>query len=327
MHDLPDVRLIVFLVLLVAPPLAQAQHHGGAQSAPTATDSLRPSDYAVYRTGGAPAALDDVAEAMDTARVVFVGERHDDRTAHALQLRLLRRLQEQAPERAALSLEMLARDVQPVVDEYLDSLITERHFLRASRPWPNYRRDYHPLVRFTRSRGLPVLAANAPRRYVNRVSRLGRAALRDLPERALQWLPPLPYPQPSDAYRRRFRERMQQAAAHHGSDGEGAHGGGGGPSMKKLLDAQALWDATMGYALADFLTRRPDARVLHVAGGFHVERGLGTPAMLRRYRPGTPVLTVTMRPAGDVDAWSDEYDGLADFVVLTRTSKPTEGTE
>jgi hypothetical protein len=28
-----------------------------------------------------------------------------------------------------------------------------------------------------------------------------------------------------------------------------------------------------------------------------------------------------------VDAWSDEYDGLADFVVLTETSKPTEGTE
>ena len=45
-----------------------------------------------------------------------------------------------------------------------------------------------------------MIAANAPRRYVNRASRLGRDSLTTLPPSALATLPPLPYPEPSEAY-------------------------------------------------------------------------------------------------------------------------------
>ena len=48
---------------------------------------------------------------------------------------------------------------------------------------------------------IPVLAANAPRRYVNRVSRLGPESLEALSGAAESWLPPLPYPPASPEYR------------------------------------------------------------------------------------------------------------------------------
>jgi uncharacterized iron-regulated protein len=199
---------------------------------------------------------------------------------------------------------MFERDVQYVVDEYLAGLITEDHFLRSARPWDNYEEHYRPMVEFARVHGLPVVAANAPRRYVNRASRLGRDSLQALGPTARRYLPPLPYPEPSSAYQEEWDAIMGDAAQHMSST---------------LIDAQTLWDAAMGEAIAAVLDAEPDALVLHMAGGFHVENGTGTPEALAHYRPGTRALLVAARPAEDPTVFDPEaHGGLGDFVILTR---------
>jgi len=112
-----------------------------------------------------------------------------------------------------LALEMFERDVQDILDEYLTGLIGEQHFKDASRPWRNYIKDYRPLVEFARENKLAVLASNAPRRYVNRVGRLGAASLRDIPDPARRGLPPLPYGQASPAYTAKFLDLMKNMHA------------------------------------------------------------------------------------------------------------------
>ena len=52
-----------------------------------------------------------------------------------------------------------------------------RGLSQAARPWPNYKTDYAPLIAFCKAQKIPVLASNAPRRYVNIVSRKGQEAL------------------------------------------------------------------------------------------------------------------------------------------------------
>ena len=69
--------------------------------------------------------------------------------------------------------------------------------MQDARPWPNYDTDYKPMVELAKAEGLPVVCANAPRRYVSMAGRQGREALDGLPAFARQWLPPLPYGQPS----------------------------------------------------------------------------------------------------------------------------------
>ena len=69
--------------------------------------------------------------------------------------------------------------------------------LQDARPWPNYDTDYRPMVEVAKQEGLPVICANAPRRYVSLAGRSGREALEQLPQEARQWLAPLPYRQPS----------------------------------------------------------------------------------------------------------------------------------
>jgi uncharacterized iron-regulated protein len=279
---------------------------------------------------------------MSDREVVFVGESHNDLTGHLIEVELLSRAftahevaySSSEPTRdVTLSLEMFERDVQYVVDEYLDDLITEDQFLKSSRPWSEYETDYRPLIEFAKQEGLPVVAANAPRRYANLVTRKGREALLELSAQALATLPPLPFGMPSEAYEDQWRLAMVEAvedmrercpmppAMQHAMRGDSAR-----PSMpmsshsstSNPLQAQALWDASMAFSISEHLMRNPEALVLHMVGSFHVERGTGTPEHLERYRPGTATMIVVIRPVEDVESFDPERDGEnEDFVILT----------
>jgi uncharacterized iron-regulated protein len=257
----------------------------------------------------------DAALAVD---VLFMGELHGNQGAHALQLDLLEALVEvhrEGGREVILSLEMFDAEVQLVLDEYLQGLIPEGQFLAAARPWTNYERDYRPLVELARERGLRVVAANVPRRYVNRVARLGVESLGDLSAGALEHLPPLPFPEPSEAYREEWNRRMGD----HGHGHDQAHGG------DAALMAQALWDAAMAWAIHDALgagAPDPPPLVLHLTGSFHVENRTGTPEALTHYRPGVRYLIITTRTAADPADFEAAMDGLdprslADFILVT----------
>jgi uncharacterized iron-regulated protein len=338
------------LTLLAAPATAQ-------DLAAVTDTAYTPGEYRVFTGSGEAASLDAVVAAMGRHQVVFIGETHDDPTAHMLQAELLERALaaysvgattgvagaageaaavDQAgagARRVVLSLEFFERDVQPIVDEYLADLITEAAFLRDSRPWPRYATDYRPMVELVKAHGLGVIAANAPRRYVNRVTRLGRESLDALPPHALEVLPPLPYGEPSAAYRDQWIQVIARVMEQeglkcgipvaHAPAPVGAHG-----NMGNQLHSQVLWDASMAWWVSRHLEAHPDALVLHVAGGFHVARGTGTPEHLEAYRPGTRAMIVMIRPVEDVDIFQPAPDGeWGDFVIQTDRARTLESIE
>jgi uncharacterized iron-regulated protein len=277
------------------------------------------TDYRVYDRDGHASSLSSIMDAAASADVLLVGEEHDDFVGHRVELELLTRALDRyvpldaSPTRSVvLSLEMFEQDVQYVVDEYLQGLITEEHFVESARAWNDYSVYYRPLVEAAKARAVPVVAANAPRRYVNRVSNEGPESLWALSAQARSYLPPLPYPGPSAAYRAQFDSAMSE-----GMDSAQAHAHA---VSDNAIYAQALWDASMGYAIAGALMQNTGALVIHVVGSFHVARGTGIPERIADYRPGTRVRSVVMSTTDDIDAWGDSEDrGLADFVILTRT--------
>ena len=268
-----------------------------ASAASAQTDSLA-GRYAVYLDGRA-ADLEAVVDAALDADVVFLGERHDDPVAHALQLRVLQAVHERAGRPVALGLEMFEADVQPVLDEYLAGAVDERGFLEASRPWSNVA-DYRPLVEYARAHGLPVVATNAPARHVRAVARGGVGALDRLPEASLAVYPPRPWAGASDALATKFADAMGGMAGH------------GGPSSGGMLAAQNLRDLTMAWHVAE--ATRGGALVVHVNGSFHSAGGLGIPEHLVRFAPDARALVVTFEPATDLAA----PPNAGGVVVLTR---------
>lgn len=292
---------------------------GFAQPAPgdTTVPVFDPTAFRVYDSSGAVISLDAIVDRAMKAGVLMIGETHDDPTAHALELELLKRVTERAEARRdlvniVLSMEMFERDVQSILDEYLSGIITESQMTAAARPWPRYKTDYRPSVEYARAHNLPVIAANAPRRYVNRASRLGRASLDILSSEAKRWLAPIPYPQPSAEYRARFLATMG------GMHGEGASADS---MMARLLDAQSLWDATMAWSMAEAMRAQPSSMIVHMVGAFHIERWGGTVAQLQGYRPGVKVFTVVIRPDTALAPLAAELHGLGDAVIVTDASR------
>src|SRR5690554_5832448 len=275
--------------------------------------------FRVYDARGNLATLNDVVAASDSVAVLFIGEEHDDSLAHVVQSELLTRSYfhhrtSERPRPVTLSLEMFEQNVQYILDEYLDGLITEQHFQASSRPWPNYARDYRPLVEFARTHGLKVLASNAPRRYVNLVAREGSSALNRLSENALRTLPPLPYAEASPEYKAKWDRMMGQAMP----SGTGAHGDANDTASSRMLEAQSLWDASMAFSIAGHLKAHPDALVIHLAGSFHVTGHTGIPEHLQRFTPRAKALVVAVERAGpDLRFDAEKHQGLGDFVILT----------
>ena len=269
-------------------------------------------NYRVFDATGNPSSLAAIVRAMDGADAIFLGEQHDDSVGHTVEFEIFKQAVAKYSDRrkVALSMEMFERDVQIVVNEYLASQISEAQFLASSRPWGNYKTDYRPLLELAKDKKLTVIAANAPRRYVNMVSRGGRDTLNGLSKEAKSWLAPLPYGEPSDAYAKKFKDLM-------GPSPEAQMG------IDKILASQSLWDATMANSVANYLKKNKRALVVHLNGGFHTESRLGTIQQLLKYRPKAKVLVVTIRYEDDFKTFDKaKHSAIGDFVILTDAKVP-----
>ena len=278
----------------------------------TAFTQTDESVYRIYDSKGNASNFEDLINSIQVVDVVFLGEQHDDTVAHSLQMRIFKEsyLKIKDKRKLTLSLEMFEKDVQTVIDEYLQNLISESHFLAASRPWGNYKTDYRPLVEFAKENKLQVIAANAPRRYVNMVSRLSENSLKELSPLAKSWLAPLPLTKASANYSNKFNALMGRMSGNAGEH-------------NPMLDSQNLWDATMAYSVSEALKKNKNQLVIHLNGSFHTENRLGTVEHLSRFRPQTKILVITMRYEDDFKNFDkSKHTDLGDFVILTDAKQP-----
>jgi uncharacterized iron-regulated protein len=288
-------KIISFLFLLILMTVSAA------------SAQISEANYRVYDAKGNASTLQQILNAAGKADAVFLGENHDDAVAHYLQTEIFKKSFENygKQKKLALSMEMFERDVQTILDEYLSDLITEKKFLDDSRPWNNYKTDYRPLVEFAKENKLAVIAANAPRRYVNMVSRNGRDSLEGLSKEAKKWLAPLPYEAASEEYSQKFKALMGNMS-------------GDNHNLSKILDSQTLWDATMAFSISEFLKRNKNALVVNLNGSFHTEKHLGTAEQLKKFYPKAKVLVVTMRYEDEFTNFDkSKHSDLGDFVILT----------
>lgn len=245
--------------------------------------------------------LDSIVQQMHKADVLFFGEEHNDSTGHFLEAEILKKMTAAFPGKIALTMEMFHTDVQPVIDEYLAGLITEKNFIKEARAWNNYK-DYRPMIEFARANVIPVIGGNAAARYSNLVTRSGLEALRQLPATSKAFIPPLPVDTATGRYYDKFIETL------------GGHGMGG----MKIYQTQNFWDATMAWSVVSYLRKNKGKKVLQVNGRFHSDEKLGTLAKLSQYAPKLNILNISCFSADDFSQpdWS-RYSTLGDYIILT----------
>ena len=232
-------------------------------------------------------------------QVVFFGEEHNDSIGHQLEQRIYSDLLEQHPQ-TALSMEMFSTDVQPVIEEYLAGLISEKNFIKEARAWNNYR-DYRPMLEHAKMAKQPVIGGNVSTRYSNAVSRSGLDVLKKFPKSSRNWLPPLPIDTAEGKYYAKFLTAMD-----------------GHVGTMKIYQTQNLWDASMAWSIHSFLKKHKSAKVFQVNGRFHSDEKLGTYARLLRYSPKTTCLNISCFYSSDFQQpdWQ-KHQHLADYIILT----------
>ena len=262
----------------------------------------------------------DVMEAASRADAVFIGERHDDPTAHRVQLAVYQDLLAGYPG-TAVALEHLERNEQPTVDAYLRGEVTADAFIDStgSRDWAG--KDtwvpfFQPLVDAAREGDAPVIAANAPRDDVRRAREDGHAAmaartdegrgLYDLPVTERSGFGASDWNGRWQAYQSRFRAIMS-------GEGEDPDSADARERLDRVFLSQSTWDGTMGASAAKALDAGAPKVVL-CAGCFHVERDGGTVLQFEARRPMASVLTITVIDASS-DRLREDDRGAADVVI------------
>ncbi|MNX10850.1 hypothetical protein D3C86_406010 [compost metagenome] len=275
-------------------------------AAPVALAIEAPRGLLVTHAGDRELTWNDALKDLASADVAFLGEQHGDPATHRLELAVLQGLHEAVGPRLILSLEMFERDVQAVLDAYLQGRIPEAEFLAQSRPWPNYARDYRPLVEYAKAHGLPVLASNVPRRLASLVAKQGLDALNGLSAEERGWAAST-VDCPKDRLWERFQETMRD------------HPGLEAAQIERMYVAQCLKDATMAESIALSAEARPGSVILHVNGAFHSDEGLGVPAQLRRLAPELKSRVATVLPVESRKAMPPA--GLANLVFMVNREK------
>jgi len=251
-----------------------------------------------------PATVDAVAAAVVDADLVALGELHQTPGVHRTHHALLRAMYARRPD-MVIAMEMFERDVQTVLLQYLNGLIDEGEFRAKARPWPNYARDYRPVIEFAKRRGLMVLAANAPRPLATKAAKEGLDAV--MGDKHLARTTSAP----QDGYWESFQEMM---AGHGGMLGE--------DGMARFYAAQCLKDDTMAESIADHLKGfEPDRRPLAVliCGRAHSDHGWGTVQRVVERMPGIEVRVLSAETVDDPATEVVAADGdVADFVVVAQ---------
>ncbi|MBK9119906.1 MAG: ChaN family lipoprotein [Phycisphaerales bacterium] len=255
----------------------------------------------------------ELAARCRASDVILFGEEHNNVVCNQVQAQLAAELAV-ADRPLTLALEFFETDTQAALDAYLRGRIVEGDFQELTRQGSSYLVSHRPLIELARREGLPVLAANAPRRLVRGYRRSGQefdAYRAELEPEVQQWLPS------ANDYLRGGYERNFSLIM--GGDGTIA----AESDHDRLYRAQLLWDEAMAESIAHHRAQHRERRVLLMVGSFHVANFGGTERKLRTRRPTDRILTIVFRATVDGRFPFDEEDrGAADLIIYGITPPP-----
>ncbi|MDD2898160.1 MAG: ChaN family lipoprotein [Desulfuromonadaceae bacterium] len=218
---------------------------------------------------------------VSSVPVVFVGERHTSAADHAVQLEVLQGLQA-IGKSLAIGMEMFEASSQKALDAWSSGTLTTRDFARVY-AW-NWRNipygNYGDIFNFARDNRIPIIALNAPREIVTKVSRQGLSALSDSDKLLL---PPGVDGEVSDDYLNFIRTSY------------GVHGQNEA-QFRFICEAQALRNRVMASRIVSFHLLHPGSVMVVIAGGGHARDKGGIPAEL-----GTVPFRVILPPIPGVN--------------------------
>lgn len=200
--------------------------------------------------------------------LVLIGEAHDDKAHHEMQLSLIRALC--APKSPfVIGLEMFQADSQPELDDWTAGKLSEPEFQKVyARNWSLDWTLYRDIFLYARDNHIPMVALNISKELVTKVSRQGFAALtpeerEGLPEGATCDL--------NNPHTALLKSSFQEVFKHVTN----------GRVFTYFCEAQTLRNSGMAMNIARYAKKHPGSKILVLAGVWHAVKN-AIPEQLER---------------------------------------------
>lgn len=278
------VRLAV--LALLAGGAACGGKYGGGDTTPRGVESAALAFKIIDARTGREVAEADAWVKLAAARAVCVGEEHPNPHHHWAQLRIVDELAKRtklAGVSFGLGIEMVQRPFQGVIDDYAAGRIDDAALVSRTGWADRWGYDfamYRPIFARAIAAQAPLIALNAPRELVKKMSRQGIDAL--TPEERAQ----VPELKLDDAQHRAWfdalMEGMGGAEAHkrpaeppaevpkdEHHEGVAAAADADRAAADRIYAVQVLWDETMADAAAKWIGAAPGRAMVLLAGNGH----------------------------------------------------------
>jgi uncharacterized iron-regulated protein len=250
----------------------------------------------VHMPTGVKVTMPQMLAMAGDARIVYVGEAHDNPAAHRLELQVLKALDERHPGSLAIGMEMFTPSQQQALDCWIAGNLEEKTFLRESRWFDGWKMDfdyYRDLLVFARDRHIPVIALNAEKKQVLEVR---SRPIEQLSPQEQSLLPELDLADP-------YQRAMVTAIFGNNSHAK--------LNLDGFVRAQTLRDETMADSAVRYL-ESPAGRNRHMViftGGDHIIYGFGIPRRVFRRLPVSYVII----GGQEINIGADKQDRLMDI--------------
>ncbi len=247
--------------------------------------------------------LESVVSKVSGARVIYVGETHDNYADHMIQLQIIRMLHARNPD-IAIGMEQFQQPFQDVLDRFIMGELDENGLIRQSEWTQRWRYDYRlyrPILSYAREHHIPVIALNASKEIVSMVSEKGMDGLSADERKKL--------PEEIDDSDQGYRGRLQEIYEGHAHKGKRGFDG--------FMQVQLLWDESMASRAAEYLRANPERQLVVLAGSGHLLYGSGIPQRVSRR---VKLESAIILPAGEFTL----SPGIADFLVQGADEKLPE---
>lgn len=238
------------------------------------------------------------------AKVVYLGETHDNPEDHKIQLQIIQELQ-QRNRKVALAMEMFVQPSQNILNRYLAGKLSEQEFVQQSnyQQWGYPWEYYAPILRFAKEKQLPVVALNIPIEITRQVSRSG---LESLTPQQKKLIPPFAEIRTDNA---EYRQLLAEAFGQHQHSGHG-----NSKDFERFFLAQVLWDETMADGVAKFIKANPNYQVVVLAGSGHIIYGYGIPSRVERRLQDKQLVQRSVLLSSPKEQSADSKKAIADFI-------------
>lgn len=207
-----------------------------------------------------------VAQSSD---LILIGEAHDNKDHHDMQLALIGALWEKKVP-LAIGLEMIEASNQQILDDWTEGKISEETFKPVyAKNWSLNWSLYRDIFIFARDNHIPMVALNIPKEIVMKVSRKGYASLTaeeknqlpqgttcDIKNRHTEFL------------EKSFRQVFERNA-------------GNGRIFTHFCEAQTLRNSGMAMNITHYVKKHPNRKIVALAGVWHAVKN-SIPEQLER---------------------------------------------